>query len=108
MEMKFKFNSSYIQMNSYLTGNSSHSTSNVAYKRVISTIEGLTKRALYLFKLELFSRVLEKQGSNDDYSLDQGLISLSQRAIHQQKNIMEVNILSCDDDLDFCLFLNSF
>ena len=44
-----------------MLGNSSHATTaNAAYHH-ISTIEGLTQRALFLFKLNLFTKVLSKE-----------------------------------------------
>jgi hypothetical protein len=61
-------------MNSYLTTNGDstlQNTTNAAYKSSISTIEGLTKRALYAFKIEIFARVLEKDAiSKEEYDLN--------------------------------------
>lgn len=90
-------------MNSNLTvtGNSSHQTVAVAHRHHISTVDELIKRALFIFKLEIFTKVLKKDKSYaNDYDIDSGLRLLGQKAIKGQKDLLESNILSYDNDMD--------
>ena len=87
-------------MNSNFTGNSSHQTSNAIYRHHISTIEELVKKAVFMFKFELFVKVLKKDNSGKDYEFDTGLKTLRENAINYQKNLLESNILGYDDGMD--------
>lgn len=87
--------------------NLSGHTTNAAYANHISTLEGLVKKGLFVFKLALFTKILRKD-SSDDYSFDQGLTHLSQKCISQQKNTMELNILGLEDDIDTCVNLYGY
>ena len=88
-------------MNNNFSGNSSHQTSNTAYKHHISTIDEIVKKALFLFKFELFVKVLNKDNSAEmkDYDFETGLRTLSENAMSHQKSLLEFNILSCDDGI---------
>lgn len=73
-------------------GNISHQTSTTyaGYKNQPSTIEDLTRRALALFKLELFARVTVKENSKRDstdstedvYDLNEGICSLADKTLN--------------------------
>ena len=65
-------------MNSNLTEDSSHFTINAACKHHISTIDELTKRALFLFKMEMFIKVVKKV--KQEYDFNEAIISLSHKA----------------------------
>ena len=102
-----------------LSQNGSHSqqTSNVytGFRANISTTEDLVKKALSLFKLELFARVKERtvelaennEQDQEAYDFNVGIQTFADKVLTTHKSTFETNILSVDDSSDHCFFLYS-
>ncbi|CDW75338.1 UNKNOWN [Stylonychia lemnae] len=123
-------------MNSQITisnDNSCHSTSNAVPRQNLSTIEGYVKVALFQLKLDFFTKIAFNNTrtieaspnesnadnlnqtvstiTNTDFNskvMDTAIIVISQRAISQQRNTMETNILSYEEDLEKVKMLYAF